>query len=86
MHDADSGVVVARRGLETVGHGTFHRLHPVDGSIYIDIGEGQDGSVILRGTGGADSEPEFVTYPWQDRCLIDLDWTLGQADWDEIRS
>ncbi|NED88797.1 hypothetical protein G3I76_53065 [Streptomyces sp. SID11233] len=32
----------------------------------------QDGSVILRGTGGADNEPEFVTYPWSDRCLIDL--------------
>jgi hypothetical protein len=72
VHDADSGVVLARRELETVGHGAFHHVHPVDGSIYLDIGEGQDGSVILRGTGGADSEPEFVTYPWSDRCLIDL--------------
>ncbi|MFJ4714324.1 hypothetical protein [Streptomyces sp. NPDC088785] len=72
VYDADSGVVVARRELGTVGHGAFHHLHPVDGSVYIDIGEGQDGSVILRGTGGADSRPEFVTYPWQDRCLIDL--------------
>ncbi|MEU3464493.1 hypothetical protein ABZ721_31650 [Streptomyces sp. NPDC006733] len=72
VYDADRGVVVARRELETVGHGAFHHLHPVDGSVYLDIGEGQDGSVILRGTGGADSEPEFKTYPWQDRCLIDL--------------
>ncbi|NUW05213.1 hypothetical protein [Streptomyces sp. CAI 127] len=72
VHDADSGVVLARRQLETVGHGAFHHLHPVDGSIYLDIGEGQDGSVILRGTVGADGEPEFVTCPWQDRCLIDL--------------
>ncbi|MGC5396994.1 hypothetical protein ACPXCP_14755 [Streptomyces sp. DT20] len=72
VHDADSGVVVARRELETVGHGAFHHVHPGDGSVYLDIGEGQDGSVILRGTGGADSEPEFVTYPWPDRCLIDL--------------
>ncbi|MFE4859812.1 hypothetical protein [Streptomyces sp. NPDC056670] len=72
VHDADSGMVLARHELETVGHGAFHHVHPVDGSIYLDIGEGQDGSVILRGTGGADGEREFVTYPWSDRCLIDL--------------
>ncbi|MEU3402125.1 hypothetical protein AB0H40_36345 [Streptomyces filamentosus] len=26
----------------------------MDGSVYLDIGEGQDGSVVLRGTVGAD--------------------------------
>ncbi|MFJ7586702.1 hypothetical protein ACIQZO_04740 [Streptomyces sp. NPDC097617] len=72
VHDADSGEVLARRDLETVGRGAGHHVHPVDGSVYLDIGEGQDGSVILRGTAGADGEPEFVTYPWWDRCLIDL--------------
>ncbi|WP_189716766.1 hypothetical protein [Streptomyces phaeofaciens] len=72
VHDADSGAVLARRKLETVGHGAGHHTHPVDGSIYLDIGEGQDGSVILRGTAGADGEVEFMTYPWSDRCLIDL--------------
>lgn len=72
VYDADSGAVLARRELETVGHGAGHHLHPVDGSVYLDIGEGQDGSVILRGTAGADGEVEFVTYPWSDRCLIDL--------------
>ncbi|MEV0493918.1 hypothetical protein [Streptomyces atratus] len=72
VHDADSGAVLGRRELETVGHGAGHHVHPVDGSIYLDIGEGQDGSVILRGTVGADGEPEFVTYSWWDRCLIDL--------------
>ncbi|MFD9635522.1 hypothetical protein [Streptomyces violascens] len=72
VHDADSGAVLARRELETVGHGAFHHVHPADGSIYLDVGEGQDGSVIIRGTAGADSEPEFVTYPWSDRCLIDM--------------
>ncbi len=72
VYDADSGAVLARRELETVGHGAGHHVHPVDGSIYLDIGEGQDGSVILRGTAGADGEVEFVTYPWVDRCLIDL--------------
>lgn len=55
-----------------VVHDAYHRVHPVDGSIYLDIGEGQDGSVILRGIAGADGEPQFVTYPWDDRCLIDL--------------
>ncbi|MEU6164829.1 hypothetical protein [Streptomyces tanashiensis] len=72
VHDADSGAVMARRVLETVGHGAGHHVHPVDGSTYLDIGEGQDGSVILRGTARADGAVEFVTYPWWDRCLIDL--------------
>ncbi|MFI2209486.1 hypothetical protein [Streptomyces sp. NPDC020141] len=72
LHDADSGAVLARRALETVGHGSGHYAHPVDGSVYLNIGEGQDGSVILRGTAGTDSAPEFMTFPWSDRCLIDL--------------
>ncbi|MFD7764783.1 hypothetical protein [Streptomyces microflavus] len=46
-------------------------MHPVDGSVYLDIGEGQDNSVILLDTAGADSKLEFVTHPWSDRCLID---------------
>lgn len=70
VHDADSGAILARRELETVGHGAVHHVHPVDGGMYLDIGEGQDGSVILRGAAGADGEMEFVKYPWWDRCLI----------------
>ncbi|MFF2195119.1 hypothetical protein [Streptomyces sp. NPDC058157] len=72
LHDADSGRVVALRDLGTVGHGAGHHVHPVAGSVYLDIGEGQDGGVVVRGTAGSDGEPEFVTYPWLDRCLIDL--------------
>ncbi|MEU4037348.1 hypothetical protein [Streptomyces collinus] len=72
VHHADSGAVLARHDLETVGHGGGHHVHPVDGSVYLDIGEGQDGSVILRGTVGPDGTTEFVTYPWDDRCLVDL--------------
>jgi hypothetical protein len=72
VHDADSGTVMVRRELETVGHGALHHVHPVDGSIYLNIGEGQDGSVIVRAAPGTGGEPEFVTYPWSDRCLIDL--------------
>ncbi|MEU4152058.1 hypothetical protein [Streptomyces sp. NPDC026659] len=72
VYDADSGAVLARQSLETVGHGAFHHVHPVDGSVYLDIGEGQDGVVTVRGALGADGVPEFTTYPWSDRCLIDL--------------
>ncbi|GHA81263.1 hypothetical protein ACIQRS_24070 [Streptomyces termitum] len=72
MHDADSGAVLARRELDTVGHAAFQHVHPSDGGMYLDVGEGQDGSVIVRMAAGADGEPEFVTYPWSDRCLIDL--------------
>ncbi|MFJ9566028.1 hypothetical protein ACIRQQ_39100 [Streptomyces fuscichromogenes] len=72
VHDAESGAVLARWELETVGHGAEHFVHPVDGSIYLDIGEGQDGSVILRGTITGAGEPDFVTYPWSDRILIGL--------------
>ncbi|WP_017241990.1 hypothetical protein [Streptomyces sp. SS] len=72
VHDADTGAVLARWELKAVGHAGNHHVHPVDGSVYLDIGEGQDGSVVLRGAVGVDGEAEFVTYPWWDRCLIDL--------------
>ncbi|MFD6415220.1 hypothetical protein [Streptomyces sp. NPDC060194] len=70
--DAQSGLPLGERKLETVGHGGEHHVHPADGSVYLDIGEGQDGSVVLRGTLGADGEPEFTAYPWSDRILIQL--------------
>ncbi|MFI6349622.1 hypothetical protein [Streptomyces sp. NPDC050560] len=72
VYDADRGRVLARCELETVGHGAGHHVHPVDGSVYLDIGEGQDGSVILRGAPGAGGGAEFAPYPWSDRCLIGL--------------
>ncbi|MFC9292982.1 hypothetical protein ACFTWH_06250 [Streptomyces sp. NPDC057011] len=71
-YDVGSGAVVARTELETVGHGGIQLVHPTDGSVYLDVGEGQDGSVIIRGAVPDDGEPEFVTYPWDDRCLIGL--------------
>ncbi|WP_432068533.1 hypothetical protein [Streptomyces sp. C10-9-1] len=72
VYDADSGAVLTCRELETVGHGAGHHVHPVDGSVYLDVGEGQDGAVVVRGTPGDDGGVEFVTYPWSDRCLIAL--------------
>ncbi|MFE2481187.1 hypothetical protein [Streptomyces sp. NPDC059389] len=72
-YDADSGAVLARHELETSGHGGIHLVHPTDGSVYLDVGEGQDGTVIFRATAAAaGAEPEFVTYPWVDRCLVDI--------------
>ncbi|MEU9851668.1 hypothetical protein [Streptomyces sp. NPDC047974] len=76
LHDAESGAVLARREVRTAGHGGFHHVHPVDGSVYLDIGEGQDGTVVLRGVPGGDGDVdvdvEFTEYPWPDRCLIAL--------------
>lgn len=40
VHDARSGAVLGCRELETAGHGAGHHVHPADGSIYLDIGEG----------------------------------------------
>jgi hypothetical protein len=71
VHDAESGAVLARRDLETVGHGADHHVHPEDGSVYLDIGEGQDGSVILRGTVGADGEDQDEE-EWFRYYLIDV--------------
>ncbi|MET7506137.1 hypothetical protein [Streptomyces albidoflavus] len=72
VHDADTGQILARHEPGTAGHGAAHHVHPVDGGIHLDIGEGQDGSVVLRATIGADGEVEFVRYPWSDRCLVDV--------------
>jgi hypothetical protein len=72
-YDAESGAVVAATDLETVGHSGIQLAHPTDGSMYLDVGEGQDGSVIVRSVLPADGgEPDFAAYPWNDRCLIAL--------------
>ncbi|MFD4657753.1 hypothetical protein ACFWP2_19235 [Kitasatospora sp. NPDC058444] len=69
--DAATGEVLARADLETVGHGGVQLAHPAGAQMLLNVGEGQDGSVVHRAsvTGG---RIELVTYPWDDRCLIDL--------------
>ncbi|WP_051806422.1 hypothetical protein [Streptomyces sp. NRRL F-2747] len=52
-YDADSGAVVARHELETSGHGGIHLVHPTDGGVYLDVGEGQDGTFIFRAAGSS---------------------------------
>jgi hypothetical protein len=69
--DAGTGAVVAQADLPTVGHGGQHLPHPAGDEVLLDVGEGQDGSVVFRAslTG---SRMDLVAYPWDDRCLIAL--------------
>lgn len=69
--DAATGEVLAQADLETVGHGGVQLAHPASGQVLLNVGEGQDGSVVHRAslTGG---RMELLRYPWDDRCLIDL--------------
>ncbi|GIG59833.1 hypothetical protein Lfu02_42050 [Longispora fulva] len=69
--DAASGTPRGRFVLGTAGHGGEHHAHPGGTDMLLDVGEGQDGTVIFRGrlTGSA---VELLPYPWADRVLIDL--------------
>lgn len=69
--DAASGAVVAQADLRTVGHGGRQLPHPTDGHVLLDVGEGQDGSVIHRAS-LTEAGMDLFSYPWDDRCLIDL--------------
>lgn len=69
--NAGTGTVVAQADLETVGHGGPQLPHPADGQVLLDVGEGQDGSVVYRASLTGD-RLDLVKYPWDDRCLIDL--------------
>ncbi|MER6564151.1 hypothetical protein ABT300_41815 [Streptomyces sp. NPDC001027] len=69
--DAGTGEVRAQADLQTVGHAGQQLLHPAGEEVLLDVGEGQDGSVIHRASLGADGMRLFG-YPWADRCLIDL--------------
>ncbi|MFF4418385.1 hypothetical protein ACFYY8_38150 [Streptosporangium sp. NPDC001559] len=69
--DAESGAVVAQADLETSGHGGWQFRHPTDEYVLLDIGEGQDGSIIYLAT-VSNGHLAPVRYPWADRVLIDL--------------
>ncbi|MGQ4363287.1 hypothetical protein [Streptomyces sp. SAS_272] len=69
--DAETGAVVAQADLQTVGHGGRQLLHPAGDEVLLDVGEGQDGSVMYRAS-LAGAEMNLVGYPWADRCLIAL--------------
>ncbi|MEY9877904.1 hypothetical protein ABH931_007428 [Streptacidiphilus sp. MAP12-33] len=69
--DAATGTVIAQADLDTVGHSGIQLLHEPSGQVLLDVGEGQDGSVIYRAS-LTDAGIDLFTYPWDDRCLIDL--------------
>ncbi|MFF2097476.1 hypothetical protein [Streptomyces sp. NPDC058202] len=69
--NAGTGALVAQTDLRTVGHGGEQFLHPEDGHVLLDVGEGQDGSVIYRAS-LVEGRMDLVPYPWDDRCLIGL--------------
>lgn len=70
--DAGTGRLIAEAALKTSGHGAGQFRHPAGRQLFLDVGEGQDGTVIFRGTLDRD-RLDLVAYPWSDRCLIDLE-------------
>lgn len=69
--DAVTGAQIAGADLETVGHGGQQYRNASDGHLLLDIGEGQDGTLIYRAV-LAGAELRLTRYPWDARCLIDL--------------
>ncbi|WP_329118197.1 hypothetical protein [Streptomyces sp. NBC_01465] len=69
--DAATGAVVAQADLQTVGHGGQQLRHPASDQVLLNVGEGQDGSVIYRAS-LAEGRMDLNCYPWDDRCLIAL--------------
>ncbi|MET9229822.1 hypothetical protein [Lentzea sp. NPDC003310] len=67
--DATTGTLLASADLGTVGHGGNHHVHPNGTDVLVDVGEGQDGSLLFRGTLRGTSL-EVVRYPWEDRVLV----------------
>ncbi|WP_062207613.1 hypothetical protein [Streptomyces sp. NBRC 109706] len=69
--DAATGAVLAQADLGTVGHGGEQLPHPAGEFMLLDVGEGQDGTVIHRAS-LVDGRLDLVRYPWHDRILIGL--------------
>jgi hypothetical protein len=66
----ESGTIVDEIATNSVGHGASMYEHQ-DGSVLVEIGEGQDGMILLRcRANGGHLVAEH--YPWSDRCLIGL--------------
>jgi hypothetical protein len=68
---ADTGDVVAKVELDSVGHGAHLAQYPDGRHVLLGVGEGQDGAKIFRAAltyAGIDLYP----YGWIDHCLVDL--------------
>ncbi|MBB6399738.1 hypothetical protein BKA00_006652 [Actinomadura coerulea] len=69
--DAWSGEVRAQADLGSCGHGGEHLPLPDGSRMLLDVGEGQDGSLVFAGSlKGKTLEVE--RYPWDDRCVMAL--------------
>jgi hypothetical protein len=66
--DEATGTTLATATLSTAGHGAAFHAHP-DGSMVVEIGEGQDGVPIFA-CRLADETLSVKAFPWFDRVLI----------------
>ncbi|WP_067813677.1 hypothetical protein [Actinomadura kijaniata] len=69
--DAATGAEIDRVELDCAGHGGVQLRHPDGVHVLLDVGEGQDGVRVYRGS-LVDGRLETSAYPWDHRSLIDL--------------
>ncbi|OKJ03311.1 hypothetical protein [Kitasatospora sp. CB01950] len=69
--DAETGALLGRADLETAGHGGEQWVDAGGGAMLLDVGEGQDGTTVHRGTLTEDGL-RVERLPWDDRCPIGL--------------
>jgi hypothetical protein len=68
---ADTGEVVARAELDSVGQGAELVQHPDGRHVMLDVGEGQDG-VKLFLAALTDGGIDLRSYGWDDQVLVDI--------------
>ncbi|GGU56207.1 hypothetical protein ACIG0C_09540 [Kitasatospora aureofaciens] len=87
--DAADGRVIAEYALPTVGQGAHQVAHPDGIHMLLDVGEGQDGVFLFHGRLDGDAI-SVHSYPWDDRCLIDVSpdgrefMTVGHGEDDAV--
>ncbi|MEV3927133.1 hypothetical protein [Actinomadura coerulea] len=61
----------AQADLGSCGHGGEHLPLPDGSRMLLDVGEGQDGSLVFAGSIKGETL-EVERYPWDDRCVMAL--------------
>ncbi|MFI9787635.1 hypothetical protein ACIHEI_29635 [Kitasatospora sp. NPDC051984] len=69
--DAATGTLLGRAELETVGQGGEQWVDRASGAMLLDVGEGQDGTTVYRGT-LTEAGLRVEHLPWDDRCPIGM--------------
>ncbi|WP_031077406.1 hypothetical protein [Streptomyces sp. NRRL WC-3742] len=67
--DAATGETLGEEELGTAGHGARQLVHPTGGEVLFDVGQGGNGTVLLRAS-LVEGRLDLVRYPWSDRGLI----------------